>query len=189
MPFATGIPSPVDLKVGSDGSLYYLARGSGASTGVVYRISYTASAPSITPHPASQTVAPGASVTFSVRASGPPPIRYQWQRNGANISGATAQDYTFVAAAADNGAGFRAIVSNDSGNVLSNDGDADGHRRTSRPRHDHPAGGRDAVQRRQRRSATPATATDPEDGTLPGKRFHVARRLPPRHALPSVRAR
>ena len=42
---------------------------------VVYRISYTASAPSITTHPSSQTVAPGASVTFSVRASGPPPLQ------------------------------------------------------------------------------------------------------------------
>src|SRR5262249_43782650 len=27
--FASAIPNPVDLKVGSDGSLYYLARGSG----------------------------------------------------------------------------------------------------------------------------------------------------------------
>ena len=116
--FASGIASPVDLKVGSDGSLYYLARGSG---GVVYRISYTASAPSITTHPSSQTVAPGASVTFSVRASGLPPLQYQWQRNGVNISGATAQDYTTVAAAGDNGARFRAIVSNSNGNVMSNE--------------------------------------------------------------------
>ena len=116
--FASGIASPVDLKVGTDGSLYYLARGSG---GVVYRISYTANAPSITTHPSSQTVAPGASVTFSVRASGLPPLQYQWQRNGVNIAGATAQDYTTVAAAGDNGARFRAIVSNANGNVLSND--------------------------------------------------------------------
>ena len=87
----------------------------------MYRISYTASAPSITTHPSSQTVAPGASVTFSVRASGPPPLQYQWQRNGVNISGATAQDYTIVAAAGDNGARFRAIVSNANGNVLSNE--------------------------------------------------------------------
>ena len=33
--FATGIASPVDLKVADDGSLYYLARGSGGTTGVV----------------------------------------------------------------------------------------------------------------------------------------------------------
>jgi glucose/arabinose dehydrogenase len=30
----------VDLKVGSDGSLYYLARGGGSSTGVVYRVQF-----------------------------------------------------------------------------------------------------------------------------------------------------
>jgi glucose/arabinose dehydrogenase len=35
--FATGISSPVDLKVADDGSLYYLARRSGGTTGVVYR--------------------------------------------------------------------------------------------------------------------------------------------------------
>src|SRR5262249_12372887 len=36
--FATGISSPVDLHVSDGGSLYYLARGSGADTGVVVRI-------------------------------------------------------------------------------------------------------------------------------------------------------
>jgi len=35
--FATGISNPVDLKVGSDGALYYLARGQGR----VYRVTYT----------------------------------------------------------------------------------------------------------------------------------------------------
>jgi glucose/arabinose dehydrogenase len=40
--FATGLVSPVDLKVSDDGSLYYLARGTGASTGVLYRIDHQA---------------------------------------------------------------------------------------------------------------------------------------------------
>ena len=40
--FATGISSPVDLKVADDGALYYLARGTGSTTGVVYRIDYGA---------------------------------------------------------------------------------------------------------------------------------------------------
>ena len=70
MTFATGISSPVDLKVSDDGALYYLARGTGSTTGVVYRIDYGAAAPTITTHPSSQTVQPGASVTFSVSASG-----------------------------------------------------------------------------------------------------------------------
>src|SRR6185503_18459821 len=99
-----------DLRVGDDGSLYYLARDDGA----VYRVQYDAAGPAITSQPTSQTVAPGASVTFSVRASGPAPLRYQWQRNGANIPGATAQDYTVASVVSgDNGARFRANVSND----------------------------------------------------------------------------
>jgi glucose/arabinose dehydrogenase len=41
----TTITKPVDLKVGSDGTLYYLARGTGSSTGVVYKIQYTNNPP------------------------------------------------------------------------------------------------------------------------------------------------
>jgi hypothetical protein len=106
--------------VADDGSLYYLARMSGGTAGVVYRVAYGATAPTITSQPSSRTVAPGASVTFSVRASGPAPLRYQWQRNGSNIAGATSEDYTITSVAqADNGARFRAIVSNDFGSTTS----------------------------------------------------------------------
>jgi glucose/arabinose dehydrogenase len=42
--FASGISFPVDLKVAGDGALYYLARGTGASTGVVYRIAWVGGA-------------------------------------------------------------------------------------------------------------------------------------------------
>ena len=42
--FASGISQPVDLQVASDGSLYYLARGSG---GIVGRISYPSTAPAV----------------------------------------------------------------------------------------------------------------------------------------------
>jgi glucose/arabinose dehydrogenase len=119
--FSTGIAFPVDLKVAGDGRLYYLARGSGTATGAVYRIERGATAPAITAHPASQSVRPGAAVTFSVRASGPPPLRYQWQRNEVNIPGATAPDYTITSVVqSDHSARFRAVVSNDFGQVFSN---------------------------------------------------------------------
>jgi hypothetical protein len=45
--FASGISQPVDLQEAADGSLYYLARGSGAATGVVSRIAYDVPAPRI----------------------------------------------------------------------------------------------------------------------------------------------
>jgi len=51
-------------------------------------------APAITSQPASQTVAPGQTAMFSVTATGTPPPTYQWQKNGANIAGATSASYT-----------------------------------------------------------------------------------------------
>ena len=45
--FASGISKPVDLATASDGSLYYLARGAGTDTGVVYRVSYAVTSPSL----------------------------------------------------------------------------------------------------------------------------------------------
>lgn len=45
--FATGIAAPVDLQVGSDGSLYYLARGSGSNSGVVNRVQFRTPVPTL----------------------------------------------------------------------------------------------------------------------------------------------
>lgn len=118
--FASNIASPVDLKVTADGSLYYLARGSG---GVLVKISYTpGEPPAITQHPADRTVAAGQSATFSVAATGAGPLSFQWQRNGVNIPGATSGTYTLAnASSADNGARFHAVVSNQFGSTTSND--------------------------------------------------------------------
>ena len=117
--FSTGVSSPVDLKVGNDGALYYLARGAG-SVGRVSAV-VASQAPQITTHPQSQTRQVGQSVTFSVVAAGTAPLSYQWQRNGVNIAGATASSLTIAAvAAADNGALFRVVVSNAVGTATSN---------------------------------------------------------------------
>ena len=76
--------------------------------------------PSITAQPASQTVTAGQTATFSVTASGTAPLSYQWQKNSANISGATAASYSTPAtAAADNGAKFDVVVSNTAGSQTS----------------------------------------------------------------------
>ncbi len=120
--FATGVSVPVGLAVAPDGSLYYLARGQSSSAGGVYRIQYTLNTPpTITVHPSNQIVTVGDPVTFSVSASGTPPLSYQWQRNSTNISGATSSSYTISSAQnADNGAVFRCVVSNAYGNKTSN---------------------------------------------------------------------
>ncbi len=77
-------------------------------------------APYINTQPASQTVTAGQTATFSVVAAGTPPLMYQWQKNGTDITGATSSSCTTpVTTTADNGELFRVLVSNAAGNVTS----------------------------------------------------------------------
>src|SRR6266849_6022511 len=116
--FATGISNPVDLKVATDGSLYYLSIGSAA----VFKVQFSGAAPSITTKPVDQTVMQGQPATFTVAASGSTPLSYQWQRNQVNISGANASSYIIASTTlSDNGAKFRCVVSNAFGNATSNE--------------------------------------------------------------------
>ena len=78
-------------------------------------------APYITTQPANQTVTAGQTATFGVAATGTAPLTYRWQKNGADITGATSSSYsTPVTTAADDGEMFRVMVSNTAGNVTSN---------------------------------------------------------------------
>ena len=158
---------PVDLKVSDDGRLYYLSNNSG----VIYRIDYNSPAPSITSHPQSQTVAPGSSASFTVAASGAQPLSYQWQRNGANIAGATAQTYTIASVqTSDNGARFRARITNSAGNVLSNEAlltvtsNAPPVGSILQPAAGTMYNAGDTI-------TVSGSGTDPEDGTLPASAF------------------
>lgn len=77
-------------------------------------------APSITGQPASATVALGQTASFTVTASGTAPLSYQWFKNSAAISGATAATYTTPATVSgDNGATFYATVTNSAGSATS----------------------------------------------------------------------
>src|SRR5580692_554087 len=81
----------------------------------------SSTAPSISSQPASKTVVLGQTASFSVTATGTTPLSYQWQKNGAAISGATSSSYTTPATAStDNGALFAVVVSNSVGKVTSN---------------------------------------------------------------------
>ena len=115
--FATGVAGPVDLKVGPDGALYYLAR----NAAVVGRIGYdTAQAPTINVQPTGRTIAIGQSVTFKVGATGASPLTFQWRRNGTPIAGATSASYTRKnVQLIDDGAGFDVVVSNAFGRATS----------------------------------------------------------------------
>ena len=166
--FASGISAPVDLHVGPDSSLYYLARGGGN----IVRITYTGSpAPNITQQPANQTASIGQPVTFTVSASGAPPLTYQWQRNRANIAGANGPSYTIASVGSlDNGASFRCIVSNAVGNAISNEATLTVTTNTlPAPTITQPATG--AMYNAGGTITYAGTATDAEDGTLPASAF------------------
>ncbi|HEY0587121.1 MAG TPA: M4 family metallopeptidase [Pseudoduganella sp.] len=76
------------------------------------------SAVSISTQPNNVTVAAGGTASFTVGATGgTSPYSYKWYRNGTLISGATSATYSFTAQAADNGAVFKAVVTDSSSPV------------------------------------------------------------------------
>lgn len=80
---------------------------------------YPESAPQITTHPVSQTVAVGAQALFSVTATGGA-LSYQWFKDGVPIQGATTLALSRFATDADFGV-YRVVVSNRHGSATSND--------------------------------------------------------------------
>jgi uncharacterized repeat protein (TIGR03806 family) len=128
--FATGLAGPVDLQVGPDGSLYYLARNAWVkddkfrpNTGSLHRITYPAGsgspAPIITRQPEEIIAAVGRQAAFRVEAKGQEPLRYQWLRNGRPMGGAGGPALTVTATPADDGVEFLCLVSNGHGAVKS----------------------------------------------------------------------
>jgi glucose/arabinose dehydrogenase len=169
--FLTGSTGLIDVKVGPDGSLYYLQRlTTVGNPGFVHKITLSGK-PAISSPPASITVLPGQPATFRVVANGAGPLSYRWQRGGVNIAGATSSTYTLAAAkTTDNGATFRVVVSNAAGSVTS--ANATLTVSTNRPPtgtilsplagHHYNAGNTITFT---------GSAVDPEDGTLPASAF------------------
>jgi hypothetical protein len=94
--------------------------GTITSNAAILTVNAAAVVPTFSAQPASTTVTAGQTATFSVAASGTAPLTYQWQKNGAAISGATASSYTTPATTtADNGSKFVVVVSNSAGSVSS----------------------------------------------------------------------
>jgi hypothetical protein len=94
--------------------------GSASSIAATLTVNVAPVAPSITAQPTSQTVTAGQAASFSVAATGTAPLSYQWQKNGANIAGATTANYSTPATTtSDSGSAFRVLVSNTAGTVTS----------------------------------------------------------------------
>ncbi len=129
--FATGINRPLALLTGLDGSLYYIARGgmgggsevdnTSSGSGVLWRVEYVGQgAPVFSTQPTNVLVPVGEDAVFTAQANGSSTIIYQWQRNGADIPGASDNTLTISATMlSDSGAVFQCIAYNPFGAVNS----------------------------------------------------------------------
>lgn len=77
--------------------------------------------PAISAQPASVTTGLGLSATFSVAASGTPPLSYQWRFNGNNLPGATGASCSVSNLQAGDAGGYSVVVSNPYGTNSSSD--------------------------------------------------------------------
>ncbi len=75
--------------------------------------------PAITTPPASQTVTAGGSATFNVTATGTAPLSYQWQFNGADLSGANSATLALTGVTTNEAGNYAAVVANSAGSVTS----------------------------------------------------------------------
>jgi hypothetical protein len=81
------------------------------------RAAISAAVPVITAQPLVQTVTSGTTATLSVTATGGPPLSYQWQRNGVNVSApaGTSPLLIFPAVSAAEAGAYTCVVSNAAG--------------------------------------------------------------------------
>jgi hypothetical protein len=102
------------------GSYTVVATNSGGSTTSNAATLTVNVAPTITTQPASQTVAAGGSVTFTGAASGTPTPTYQWQKGGANITGATSATLTLNNVQSSDAGTYTLVATNSAASATSN---------------------------------------------------------------------
>ena len=122
--------------IGDNGAQYSVVVFNGAGTATSDKATLTVTAatgmptigtqpanqsPTIGTQPANQSVVAGTTATFTVTATGPGPLTYQWQKDGKDIPGATLSTYNTPAIAiADSGAQYSVVVGNSAAKVTSN---------------------------------------------------------------------
>jgi len=95
------------------------AAGTTNSSEAILTVIGTEFPPTVTSQPQNQTVPAGTPATFSVAASGPPPLSYQWFFNAVPISGATATSYAISSVQSTNAGTYSVTVSNVNGTATS----------------------------------------------------------------------
>jgi uncharacterized repeat protein (TIGR03803 family) len=104
------------LVSGRDGCLYGTtcgtsSSGQGGGTSTVFRVSVV-QPPAIVRQPSNTTVSSGGTAVFSVEVSGSLPMSFQWQRDGADIAGATNASCTVANVTPSQAGSYRVVISN-----------------------------------------------------------------------------
>jgi kumamolisin len=106
---------PAGVAVDSAGNVYVAD-----TDNQTIRMRTVATLPQITTQPQSQTVTAGATVTFTVVATGVPTPTYQWNLNGTAITGATSSSFTLYSVQTTSAGSYSVTVTNSAGSVISN---------------------------------------------------------------------
>lgn len=137
---ATGIPTPTlqwfkngvaidgatdatlvlaNLQAGDAGSYTVMATNSAGTTSSTFAVVTVSSAPVFVAPPVAQTVAVNGSVVFSAQAVGAPAPKYQWQRNGVNVAGATGSMLLLTGVTAASAGNYTCVATNSLGTATS----------------------------------------------------------------------
>ncbi len=113
------------LTQGADGNIYGTTQNGGVQgSGTFFRLGAT-SAPQITSQPISQAAYLGSTVTFNTAVVGAPPLVFQWQENGTNLtdggnfSGSATSTLSLSNITAANAGTFSVTVTNVLGSAIS----------------------------------------------------------------------
>lgn len=119
---ATGALSgtPPEDAVGDRTITLFANNGGTVSQAFTLTVTPANMAPGIMTQPVAQAVNQGQPATFSVVASGTPPVSYQWRRNGVGIMGATGASFTVANAQPANAGAYSVSIMNAAGTVISN---------------------------------------------------------------------
>ncbi|MCC6322424.1 MAG: immunoglobulin domain-containing protein [Phycisphaerales bacterium] len=90
----------------------------GSATSSVAVLTVTA-LPAVTTSPVSVAVCPGDPASFTVVATGAAPLSYQWQKDGADVAGATSPTLNIPSVAAGNAGAYWCVVTNSCGSTFS----------------------------------------------------------------------
>lgn len=119
----TGNYTTAVLSTADNGTQYRVlatnALGSAESAPVTVSVSDLDVSPAVTTQPAALSVTAGNDAAFAIAARGTEALSYQWQLNGAPITGANSPVLRLAAVTNANAGSYRAVVSNAAGSVTS----------------------------------------------------------------------